>query len=193
MRNSRKIHTHIFTHTIRAQIHTQFAPSRTPKANQEFEILWLRRFDTGRKFPNLIQGSPPPNVSLNPEISNEAQEIAKTRDSANIAEVPTGPYRQKADFEIEQTSQREGLPEKICEFLGATETSKKDLRRWFWEALKVKPEAPRLKLEALRLKLDMQINLYSIAFRVEFDGDVQAHRQTDTQTHRRTDSHDDRF
>ena len=77
--------------------------------------------------------------------------------------------------------------------MGATETPKKDLRRWFWEALKVKPEAPRLKLEALRLKLDMQINLYRIAFRVEFDGDVQAHRQTDTQTHRRTDSHDDRF
>lgn len=54
IRNSHKIHTHIFTHAIRAQIDTQFAPTRTPKANQDFEIILLWRFDTGQKFPNLI-------------------------------------------------------------------------------------------------------------------------------------------
>ena len=50
----------------------------------------------------------------------------------------------------------------------------------------MKLEAPRLKLEALRFKLEMKIDLYRTAFRVEFDGDVQTHRQTDTQTHRQS-------
>ena len=63
-RNSRKIHTLMYTHAIRVQIRTQFAPTRAPKAKQEFEILWFRRIDTVRKIPNLRSAVPSEVVTV---------------------------------------------------------------------------------------------------------------------------------